>query len=85
MCELGRVEILVPVALLLRLISAPRVGHLDQAFHIFTYLKRYNKSKLVFDDIVPVFDDSEFTKCDWSEFYPGASEPVPTKAPELRG
>ena len=58
---------------------------MDQAFHIFAYLKRYNNSTLVFDDIVPVFDDSEFTKCDWSEFYPGASEPVPPKAPELRG
>ena len=85
MCELGRVDIIVPVALLSRFLSAPRVGHLDQSFHIFAYLKRYNKSALVFDDTVPVFDDSEFTKCDWSEFYPGASEPVPPKAPELRG
>ena len=56
---------------------------MDQAFHIFAYLKKYNKSTLVFDDTVPVFDDSEFTKCDWSEFYPGASEPVPPKAPYL--
>ena len=85
MCELGRVDIIVPVTLLSRFIATPRVGNLDQAFHIFAYLKRYNKSTLVFDDTVPVFDDSEFTKCDWSEFYPGASEPVPTKAPELRG
>ena len=85
MCELGRVDIIVPVALLSRFLSAPRVGHLDQSFHIFAYLKRYNKSALVFDDTVPVFDDSEFTKCDWSELYPGASEPVPPKALKLRG
>ena len=81
MFELGRVDILVPVVLLSRFLDAPRVGHLDQAFHIFPYLKRYNKSKLIFDDTVPVFDDSKFTKCDWSEFYPGANEPVPPKAP----
>ena len=84
MCKLGRVDILVPVAFLSRFLSALRVWHLDQAFHIFAYLKRYNKSTLVFDDTVPVFDDSEFTNCDWSEFYPGTSEPVPPKAPELR-
>ena len=80
MFELGRVDILVPVAFLLRLLAAQRVGHLDRAFRIFAYLDRYNKSTLVFDDTVPVFDDPEFTKCDWIEFYPGASEPVPPKA-----
>ena len=85
MCELGRVNIIVPVAFLSRFLAALRVGHLYQAYHIFAYLKRYNKSTIVFDDTVPVFDDSEFTKCDWSELYPGASEPVLPKAPELRG
>ena len=83
MCELGRVEILVPVALLSRFLASLRVGQMDQVFHIFEYLKMNNNSTLVFDDTVPVFDDSEFTKCDWSKFYPGASEPLPPKAPEL--
>jgi hypothetical protein len=85
MCELGRVDILVPVAMLSRYLAAPREGHLTQAFHIFAYLKRYNKSTLVFDDSAPHFDEARFKKCEWSEFYPGACEPVPPKAPELRG
>jgi hypothetical protein len=40
---------------------------------------------MVFDDSCPEFDDSRFAKCEWAEFYPGACEPVPPNAPELRG
>jgi hypothetical protein len=58
---------------------------LDQVFHIFGYLKKYNKSTMVFDDTIPFFDESQFAVCDWAEFYPGACEPEPPKAPELRG
>ena len=41
-CKLGCIDILVDVAMLLRFVAAPQRGHLDQAFHIFTYQKRYN-------------------------------------------
>ncbi len=66
-CELGRTDILVDVAMMSRFLASPRRGHLDQAFHIFAYLKRYNHSSMVFDDTEPVFDESCFQKCDWSE------------------
>ena len=85
MVELGRVDILTPIAMLSRYLAAPRTGHLDQVFHIFGYLKKYNKSTMVFDDTIPFFDESRFAVCDWAEFYPGACEPEPPKAPELRG
>jgi hypothetical protein len=41
MCELvgHSVDILVDVAMLSRFLAAPRRGHLEQVFHIFTYLK----------------------------------------------
>ena len=84
-CELGRVDILVDVAMLSRFLASPRRGHLDQAFHIFAYLKRYNRSSMVFDDTEPMFEESRFQKCDWSEYYPGACEAVPPDAPEVRG
>jgi hypothetical protein len=84
-CELGRIDILVDVAMLSRFLASPRRGHLDQAFHIFAYLKRYNRSSMVFDDTEPVFDESRFQKCDWSEYYPGACEAIPPDAPEVRG
>ena len=41
---------------------------------------------MVFDETEPVFDESCFQKCDWSEYYPGACEAVPpADAPEVRG
>ena len=64
--ELGRVDILIPVAMLSRYLTAPRVGHLEEVLHIFAYLKRYNRSALVFDLGTPVFEGERFTKCDWS-------------------
>jgi hypothetical protein len=52
--ELDRIDILVVVTMLLRFLAAPQRGHRDQAFHIFTYLKRNNRSSMVFDDTEPV-------------------------------
>jgi hypothetical protein len=85
MCELGRIDILVPVAMLSRFLAAPREGHLEQCFHIFAYLKQHGRSSLVFDDEVPTFDESRFRKVDWGDHYPGAKEQIPLNAPEARG
>ena len=85
-CELGRIDILMPVCLLSSYLMSPRVGHLEQALHCFAYLNKYNRSKLVFDDTRPSYDDSSFFKhSDWSEYYPDAEEPIPTNTPEARG
>ena len=40
---------------------------------------------MVFDDSVPVFDESAFRTCDWSEFYPDVEEAIPHNVPEARG
>jgi hypothetical protein len=85
MCELGRIDILVNVAMMSRFLAEPRRGHLEQVFHIFGYLKEFKKSAMVFDDTIPWFDESRFTKCDWTEFYPGATEAIPTNVPEPLG
>jgi hypothetical protein len=85
MCELGRVDILMPVSLMSRFLALPRRGHLDQIFHIFTYLKQNPRTALLFDDQAPVYDERRFLECDWSEFYPGAKEAIPSNAPEPRG
>ena len=85
MCELGRIDILVDVAMLSRFLAAPRRGHLDQVFHIYAYLKSHDKTSMVFDDTMPYFDETRFTKCDWAEYYPGAAEAIPPNAPEIRG
>jgi hypothetical protein len=40
---------------------------------------------MVFDDSEPVFDESAFTVCDWSEFYPDAAEAIPHDIPMEHG
>ena len=85
MCELGRVDILTPVTLLSHFLASPRAGHLEQVFHIFAYLKRYNRSTMVFDDTIPTFDESRFKATDWSAYYPNASEVIPPNCPDARG
>ena len=84
-CELGRVDILVAVSMLSRYVVSPREGHLQQVFHLFAYLKHHKRSKMVFDDTEPVFDENAFAVCDWTEFYPDAEEAIPHNVPEIRG
>lgn len=84
-CELGRIDIVVDVALMSRCLAAPRAGHLEQVLHIFAYLKQYSRSKIVMDSSVPRFNVERFHQCDWTEFYNGAKEVLPPNAPEERG
>ena len=55
-CELDRADIMVPVSMLSRYLVSARAKHLEQCFHIFAYLKQYDRSTLVFDDTKPEFD-----------------------------
>ena len=53
---------------------------------MFAYLKRYDRSTLVFDDSEPNFQGSDFNvNADWSEYYPDAKEELPPKMPAPRG
>jgi hypothetical protein len=83
--ELGQIDLIVQVSLLSRFMVSPREGHLQQCYHKFAYLKQFNRSKLVFDNGDPTFEDAYFHVCDWSEYYPNASEPIPPNMPEALG
>ncbi len=83
--ELGRIDIMVETGLLARFQACPREGHLDQLFHLFAYLKKYNRLALVFDWTEPELDESRFQEVDWKEFYPEAAEAIPLNMPEPRG
>jgi hypothetical protein len=65
--------------------TCPREGHLETVFLVFAYLKKYNRSALVFDWTVPELDESSFMEVDWKEYYPGAKEAIPDNMPEPRG
>ena len=83
--ELGRIDIIVEVGMLSRYLVSPRVGHLEQALHIFTYLKRKPSCTMVFDPAYPVINEALFPQRDWSSFYPDAAESIPPNMPEPRG
>ncbi len=84
-CELGRIDILMPVSILSRYLVSARQGHLEQTFHIFAYLKTHSRSTMVFDDTMPTYRSKRFVKCNWSEFYPNATHAIPTNMPQPRG
>ncbi len=83
--EIGRVDILLETSLLSSYLAMPRVGHLEQAIHIFGYLKTHPKRKLAFDPAHPAINENRFQKCDWTEFYRDASEAIPGNMPAPRG
>ena len=81
--ELGRIDIHAAVSMLSQYLAQPRQGHLDQALHIFAYLKKHSLSKIVFDDTYITWKN-KFTEVDWTDFYPNAAESIPLNAPEAR-
>jgi hypothetical protein len=83
--ELGRVDIMVAVAMLSRFLASPREGHLEQAFHIFAYLKAHYRSCLAFSACPSLVDEIAFHSFDWTKYYPDAAEAAPTSMPEPRG
>jgi hypothetical protein len=83
--ELGRIDIMVDVSMLSSYCMQPRMGHLDQAFHIFGYLKRNKRATLVFDESYVDWDVNYFEAHDWQDFYRDAKENIPINAPEPRG
>jgi len=83
--ELGRVDILLEVALLSTHLVLPRVGHLQQVYHIFGYLKASPRRRLFFDPDHPKISESRFQRFDWEDFYKGAEEQIPDNMPEPRG
>ena len=57
-------------------LALPRVGHLEQLFQVFGYLKEKPKRKIAFDPDHPFIDDQRFKKHNWYDFYPDAKEAI---------
>ena len=82
--ELGRVDILLEVSLLSSHLALPRVGHLQQVYHIFGYLNESPRRRLYFDPDYPNILVSRFQKFEWEDFYQDAEELIPEDRPEER-
>ena len=63
----------------------PWVGHLEQAYHTFGYLKAHPKRKLGFDLAYPAINERSFRQCNCTEFYRDADEAIPGKMKVARG
>lgn len=83
--EIGRLDILLEVSMLSHHLALPREGHLEQALHIFGYLKEHPKRKIAFDPDHPEVDERRFKQYDWYDFYRDAKEAIPTNMPPPRG
>ena len=83
--EIGRVDIILEVSLMSSHLALPREGHLDQVYHIFGYLKKRKKLRILFDCGDPQIGENRFKKYDWQEFYRDAKEAILSNTPEARG
>ena len=82
--ELGRVDILLEMALMSTHLALPRQGHLEQLYHIFGYLKAHPTCYLFFDPQHPKVDEWAFKEYDWYDFYWDAKEQLPSDMPPLQ-
>ena len=66
-------------------LALPRVGHSEQLFHVFEYLKENPKRKIDFDPDHPFIDERRFNKNNWNDFYRDAKETITGDMPPPRG
>jgi hypothetical protein len=83
--EIGRLDILLEVALLSSHLALPRKGHLEQVYHMFGYLKVAPRRRLYLDPDYPIISEDRFVDYEWTDFYKYAEEPVPPNMPKPRG
>ena len=85
--ELGRVDICTEVSLMSSHMALPREGHLDQLFHIFSYLDLHDNAIMIFDPSYKTTEPGKFEKQDWSNCAYGSDlkEQVPLDMPQPRG
>jgi Reverse transcriptase (RNA-dependent DNA polymerase) len=81
--ELGRINICTEVLILAAYTTAPKIGHFNAMLHVFAFLLHHPRCRLVMDDDRGPVDEGP--EQDWKEFYPDASEQLPSNAPKPRG
>jgi hypothetical protein len=77
--ELGRIIIYYEVSVLSQHLALPRVGHLEAVYHIFAYLMKHVKLRILFDPADPIVDNQQFLEADWTELYEDMVEELPPR------
>ncbi len=62
MVELRRIDIATEVSLLSYHLAYPRVGHLEIALHIMSYLHQKHNTRLIFDPTYPKIEGIRATE-----------------------
>jgi hypothetical protein len=83
--ELGRIDINIDVSPLSSHLAQPRIGHLEQALHVFSYLKHHMNSHVVFNLNYVMWEQAGFEEYNLKDFYGDVKEAVPPHAPPPRG
>ena len=84
--ELNRIDIATEVSMMASMMDMPRIGHLEQLYHIFGYLKIHHNAELVFDPSVCNLDISVFDEHNWSHTpYSPSREGRPPNLPISNG
>ena len=83
--EMGRMDISMEVSALSSHVALSRIGHLNQVYHIFAYIKINHNARIVLDPSYPDVDERDYKKQDWTNFYGKETEPIPSNAPEPLG
>ena len=76
MCELGWIDICTKVSMLSSYSVMLCEGQLVTSLHVFSFLKLMSKSRLIFDQMEPDVEKSNFQECDWHEFYARETEAI---------
>jgi hypothetical protein len=87
---LGRIDIAFETAILSQYLASPRMGHMNQALHIFKYLDIHSKSELTFDPNEYFLSSESYRESQskleaMSQLYADAKEQLPPNAPDPRG
>ena len=85
--EIGRVDILHEVSILSQYQACPREGHLQEALHIVSYLRKHPKLTIYMDPRIPPIDLSMFPdqREQFKEYYRNAEEVMPFDMPRAKG
>ena len=83
--ELGRIDIITEVSVLLAHNCAPRKGHLKAAYQMFEFLSDHGSFKVVFDSSYITVNETAFIPVNWEEIYGDIEEEIPTNLPQARG
>ena len=66
--KLGHIDIHVNVAMMSQYMASPWSGHIEELFHKFAYLRKYNRSRIVFDGTMVDWKE-KFKVKGWTDFY----------------